>query len=453
MQQNKNLALFVLCLSSFLVPFMGSALNLALPQISGEFKMNAVSLSWISTIYLISTAVFQVPFARLADMYGRKKIYISGVSLFVISSLACGLASTGTQLITLRLVAGLGSAMQFGTSMAILMSIFPKNERGKSLGINTSVVYFALASGPFFGGLLTHYWGWRSLFFVCAFLGLMVVAFAFYFLRGEWVESKGEKFDFTGSFVYALGLFCLIFGFSKLPDWTAMLMILIGLLSFVFFVLHERRCAYPVFNVAIFSGNRVFGLSSFSALINYAATSAVAFMMSLYLQYVRGYDAQSAGFILIAQAIIQSAVSLYAGRLSDRVSASMLATMGMGIIVFGLSGLFFITTTTPMLVIIALLMLLGLGFGLFSSPNTNVIMSSVDKKFYGQASATTGTMRLTGQAFSMGIAMMAIALQLGDKAIKPEVYPQFMKSMNITFGVCAILCLVGTYASSFRVRR
>lgn len=452
MQQNKNLALFVLCLSSFLVPFMGSALNLALPQISGEFKMNAVSLSWISTIYLISTAVFQVPFARLADMYGRKKIYISGVSLFVISSLACGLASTGTQLITLRLVAGLGSAMQFGTSMAILMSIFPKNERGKALGINTSVVYFALASGPFFGGLLTHYWGWRSLFFVCAFLGLTVVVFAFYFLKGEWVESKGEKFDFTGSFVYALGLFCLIFGFSKLPEWTAMLMILIGLLSFVFFVLHERRCAYPVFNVAIFSGNRVFGLSSFSALINYAATSAVAFMMSLYLQYVRGYDAQSAGFILIAQAIIQSAVSLYAGRLSDRVSASMLATTGMGIIVFGLSGLFFITTTTPMLVIIALLMLLGLGFGLFSSPNTNVIMSSVDKKFYGQASATTGTMRLTGQAFSMGIAMMAIALQLGDKVITPEVYPQFMKSMNITFGVCAVLCLAGTYASSFRVR-
>ena len=183
MQQNKNLALFVLCLSSFLVPFMGSALNLALPQISGEFKMNAVALSWISTIYLISTAVFQVPFARLADMYGRKKVYIAGVLLFVVSSLACGLASTGTQLITLRLVAGLGSAMQFGTSMAILMSIFPKNERGKALGINTSVVYFALASGPFFGGLLTHYWGWRSLFFVCAFLGLTVVAFAFIFLK------------------------------------------------------------------------------------------------------------------------------------------------------------------------------------------------------------------------------------------------------------------------------
>ncbi len=453
MQQTKNnSALFVLCLSAFLVPFMGSALNLALPQISEEFSMDAVALGWIATVYLISTAVFQVPFARLADLVGRKKMFITGVALFSVCTFLCGLVTSGTQLIVLRLLSGLGSAMMFGTSMAILTSIFPQSERGKVLGINTSVVYFALASGPFFGGLLTHYWGWQSLFFICALAGLVVVVSSFFFLKGEWIESKGEKFDFIGAVVYALGLFGLIFGFSELPGISGYLWIGMGLASFAFFIWYEKRCTYPVFNVKIFLGNKVFSLSSFSALINYAATSAVAFMMSLYLQNVRGFDAQHAGFILIAQACIQSVISLYAGRLSDRISAPALATTGMGIIVLGLGGLFLITTTTPMYIIIILLMMLGFGFGLFSSPNTNVIMSSVDEKYYSQASATTGTMRLTGQAFSMGIAMMAISLQVGNRLITPEVYPQFMKSLHITFGVCALLCLLGTYASSFRVK-
>ena len=343
--------------------------------------------------------------------------------------------------------------MMFGTNIAILTSIFPKNERGNAFGISTSVVYFALASGPFFGGILTHHFGWRSLLLVCACMGFVVAFAGLRFLKGEWIEAKGEKFDFTGTIVYAAGLFGLVYGFSKLPSIQGFTCIAAGTLALVLFVALEKRCAYPVFNVDIFSGNRIFSLSSLAALINYAATSAVAFVMSLYLQHIREFDAQQAGFILIPSACVQSLVSLYSGRLSDRISASVLATAGMAVIVVGLAGLVFISETTSMLVIIALLILLGAGFGLFSSPNTNVIMSSVDKKYYGQASATTGTMRLTGQAFSMGIAMMAIALQIGGKIITPEVHPQFMRSLHITFAICAILCLFGVYASSSRLAK
>lgn len=445
-------ALVVLCLSAFLVPFMGSALNLALPQISEDFSMKAIELGWMATAYLISTAIFQVPFARLADLLGRKKMFISGVVLFSICTFLCGLSTSGIQLISLRFLSGLGSAMMFGTNIAILTSIFPKNERGKVLGINTSVVYFALASGPFFGGMLTHQWGWKSLFYVCAAIGLVIVISSFYFLKGEWTESKGEKFDYIGAFIYGTGLFGIIWGFSALPRLDGFLWVGVGIAAFIFFVYFERRSSYPVFNVRIFSGNKIFSLSSLSALINYAAVSAVAFMMSLYLQYIRGFDAQHAGLILIVQACIQSVVSLFAGRLSDRISASWLATVGMGITVLGLGGLFFLTVTTPLYILVILLALLGFGFGLFSSPNTNVIMSSVDKKYYGQASATTGTMRLTGQSISMGIAMMAISLQVGNQLITPEIYPLFMKSLHITFGICVMLCLFGVYASSFRIR-
>ncbi len=448
--QSKNKALFVICTASFLAPFMGSSLNLALPQISETFSMKAVTLTWMATAYLISTAIFQIPFAKIADMVGRKKIFLWGVFIFSVCTFFCGFAPSGTILILLRVFAGIGSAMMFGTSMAILTSLFSAKKRGKALGINTAVVYFSLAAGPFIGGLLTNYFGWQSIFFVCSGVGLLVVILGKIFLQGEWIEAKGEKFDIVGSVIYAVGLFGLIYGFSNLPNINGFVWILTGIIAFVLFIYQEKKCLFPVFDVKLFSGNRVFALSSLAALINYAATSAIAFMLSLYLQYVRGFDASYAGLILISQACVQSVFSLLAGKLSEKYEPATLATSGMLIIVLGLLGLIFLTTTTSIWILVVLLFLLGIGFGIFSSPNMNVIMSSVGKKYYGQASATTGTMRLTGQSFSMGIASMAISLEVGNKKIVPELYPEFMDSLKITFIVFLALCIIGIYASSVR---
>ncbi|MDR1500346.1 MAG: MFS transporter, partial [Tannerellaceae bacterium] len=408
-ETNRASALAVLCLASFLVPFMGSAVNLSLPQIGASFSMGAVSQSWIASVYLITTAIFQVPFARLADMLGRRAVFIASLVIFALSAFMCGLSTTGAMLIICRGLSGLACAMMFGTSMAILVSVFPPGERGKAIGINTSVVYFALASGPFFGGMLTHHLGWRSLFFLVGFLGAVVAVLSPVILKGEWREARGEHFDYTGSAIYALGLLGLIFGFSALPGIMGFVCVGLGAVCLTGFVFYELRDRQPVFDVRIFAGNRLFGLSSLSAFLNYSCVSAVAFMMSLYLQYVRGFTPQGAGLILIVQACVQCAVSFYAGRLSDRRDPSRFASLGMMIIAAGLSGLIFVGRSTPLLFIIVLLVLLGIGFGLFSSPNSTVIMGSVSKKYYGQASATMGTMRLTGQAFSMGIATMAIS--------------------------------------------
>ncbi|MDR1130105.1 MAG: MFS transporter, partial [Prevotellaceae bacterium] len=393
------------------------------------------------------------PFARLADLFGRKKVFILGLALFGISTFLCGLSFSGTMLIALRALAGLGSAMMFGTSMAILVSIFPPAHRGKVIGINTSVVYFALASGPFLGGLLTQHAGWQSLFFLVGLLGIVVAIFAMTIFKQEWTEAKGEHFDYIGSTIYAAGLFGLIFGFSKLPDVSGFILTAAGIVCVIVFVICELKEKQPIFNVRIFSGNKIFGLSCLSALVNYACTSAVAFMLSLYLQYIRGFTPQNAGLILIVQACVQCVTSFYAGRLSDRLNPATLATSGMGIIVVGLTGLIFVTPCSSMAFIVLLLFLLGFGFGLFSSPNSNVIMSSVDKKYYGQASATMGTMRLTGQAFSMGIATMAISLSMGNRIITPELHEDFMKSFHITFIIFTVLCMAGTYTSSFRLKK
>lgn len=447
---NEKSVLFVICLASSLVPFMSSALNLALPEINKDLAIRADLSGWIPASYMLSTAIFQIPCARIADMFGRRKIFIGGVLLFFIFSVLSGIAYTGTSLIIYRFLAGIGSAMMFGTSVAILTSAIPKERRGQALGINSAVVYFSLAAGPFFGGFLTEKLGWHSIFFVSAIVSLIVMISSAFLLKEDWKETTKQKFDTTGALLYALGLSMLIYGFSKLPRVYAIVLVVSGLFILWYFARYEKKQVQPVFNIKLFLANRVFRLSSLSALINYSATFAISFMLSLYLQYVRGLSPIDAGFILIVQSVIQSMVSLFSGKLSDRVSPSLLATSGMFLIAVGLVALCFVGEETSYFYIASVLLVLGIGFGMFSSPNMNIIMSSVEPKDYGMASATTGTMRLTGQAFSMGVAMMTISLYIGSVEITKDLHIELMNSMKMTFIICSVLCFIGVYTSSIR---
>lgn len=450
---NVNLVIFIICLASSLVPFMSSALNLALPDINRDLSIKATMSAWIPASYILSTAVLQIPCARIGDMFGRRKIFIGGIFIILLFSILSGLAHSGEELIIYRFLSGIGSAMVFGTSTAILMSAVPKDKRGWALGLLSATVYFSLAAGPFFGGLLTESFSWSSIFFVTAAISAIVLFGASFIIKEDWKIEGKERFDFIGAVAYAIGLSTLIFGFSVLPKGYGFLLVGVGVLVLLLFVLYEKKLTQPIFNVNILINNKVFRLSSLSSLINYSATFAVSFMLSLYLQYVRGLSPIDAGFILISQSIIQGLVSLGAGRLSDKVSPTVLATTGMSIIAVGLILLCFITETTSFYFIAVLLAMLGIGFGMFSSPNTNIIMSSVDEKNYGMASATTGTMRQTGQSFSMGVAMMAISLYIGNVEITSAVHSGLTQSLKTTFIVFAVLCLIGVYTSSIRNKK
>ncbi|MDR2732018.1 MAG: MFS transporter [Fibromonadaceae bacterium] len=453
MTNKKSAVLFTLCLTSFLVPYMGSSLNLALPEIAAAFGLEAKKLGWVGSSFLIAAAVFQVPFARIADLVGRKKVFLSGVMLFGAFSVACAFAWNFASLVVFRVLAGIGGAMIFGTNLAILAATYEQKERGKAMGILTSVVYMALAVGPFFGGVSTHYLGWQSVFYIPGAI-LMVHSLCVPFLiKQEWVEKGSGHFDKSGALIYGLALFCLVFGFAELPSRNAVIFSAVGILLLVVFYNYEKGKEEPVFQVRLFGGNRVFTLASLATFFSYVATMAVAFMVSLYLQFVRGFDARAAGLVLISSAVVQSVVALYAGRLADKFEPSKIAMLGMGLNAIGLLGLVFMGTESSVFAVIAMLLFLGLGFGLFSSPNTKVIMGSVERKWISQASATVGTMRLAGQAFSMGIAMMSISLFIGDSPITAENFESFMQSWKLTFAICAILCVVGTYASSVNAKR
>jgi len=435
---------------SFLTPFMGSSVNIALPRIGREFSMDAVLLSWVPTAYLLAAAMFLVPFGKIADIRGRKKIFIYGIVIYTLSSFLTGISTSAALLLCFRVLQGMGSAMIFGTGIAILTSVFPVGERGKALGINVAAVYSGLSFGPSLGGLLTQHLGWRSIFFLNVPLGLIIITFVFWKLKGEWAEAKGDKFDFIGSIIYSLSLVAIMYGFSRLPAMWGALLILIGVLGVLSFVLWEIRVESPVLNMNLFRNNRVFTFSNLAALINYSATSAVAFLLSLYLQNVKALNPQDAGFILVCQPVIMAIFSPLTGRLSDRIEPRIVASTGMGLTVIGLILLIFLGEKTPLGFIVVSLIILGFGFALFSSPNTNAVMSAVERRFYGVASATIGTMRLIGQTLSMGIAMLIFAIYMGKVQITPEYHSLFLTSMKIAFIVFAALCFGGTFASLAR---
>ncbi len=451
----KKVTLFAVALGAFLTPFDFSSVNIALPSMSKEFSMDAISLGWVSTAYILASAMFLLPLGRIADIYGRKKIFTLGILIFTLASFSVVLARSETMLIGFRILQGIGSAMLFGTGTALLSSVFPPQERGKALGINVAATYLGLSTGPFLGGFLTLHFGWRSIFLVNVPIGFTIIAVVSLKLKREWAEAKGERFDLAGSVIYGLGLVAMMYGFSSFALLPAILstgLILLGALGVLVFLWWETKTQSPVLNINLFRENRAFGLSNLAALINYSATFAITFFLSLYLQYIKNLNPQSAGVILVFQPIVMAICSPFAGRLSDRTEPRIVASAGMTLTALGLFLLAFLHKDTTLRFIVADLILLGLGFALFSSPNINAVMSCVEKRYYGVAAGTLATMRLTGQMFSMGIAMLIFAIHIGHSQITPEYYPHFLASTKTAFLFFGILCSGGVLASLARGR-
>lgn len=446
----KKAVLIVTAFAAFLTPFLGSSVNLALPSIGKELNINAIGLSWVISSFILSSAIFLIPFGRLADILGRKKVFTGGLTLFTLSTFVIIFSKSLTFLIFMRIVQGISSAMIFGTSLAIITSVFAPGERGRAMGINITAVYLGLSAGPVIGGFLTQYLGWRSIFAFLAPFGLASLALVKMKIKAEWADSQTEEFDKTGSLLYAVSLFSIIYGFSKLHSVTGWIFLSAGFMVSALFFLYEKRTDNPVFDIRLMLSNRVFAFSGIAALIHYSATSAIGFFISIYLQYLKGFDARSAGFIMISQPVMMALLSPLAGKLSDKYNPGIIASYGMGLTAAGLIILCFINENSPLIIIISLLMIMGVGFGLFSSPNSNAIMSSVMKNHFGVASGVVGTMRMVGQMLSMGIAMMLISLYLGKEQINPSNYSGLLSAMRTGFVIFSILSIMGIFASLAR---
>jgi EmrB/QacA subfamily drug resistance transporter len=442
--------LVIATLSAFLTPFSSAALNVALPQMGTELSADGITLGWIVTAYQLTAAMFLVPLGKIADIKGRKRVFQIGMWIFALASLLLALAPSSSVMIALRAVQGLGGAMVFGTGVALLTSVYPAEKRGRALGINVAAVYSGLSLGPFIGGFLTQQLGWRSIFHFTAVLGAATAVITARSLKGEWASAMEEEFDLTGSLLFSATIVAVMYGLSSLPAARGFWLAAAGLAGLAAFIFCEGRTRHPILHVSLFRHNPVFALSNLAALLNYCATAAVGFLLSLYLHFVKGLSPQETGLVLVSQPIVMTIFSPLAGRLSDRFEPRTIASLGMAFTCAGLFVLAGVGAGSSLSLIVATLLVLGFGFALFSSPNTNAIMGSVDRKFYGVASGAMGTMRLLGQMLSMGISMSIISVFIGPVQITPENAAGLVNAVRAAFLVFGALCFGGVFASLAR---
>jgi EmrB/QacA subfamily drug resistance transporter len=446
----KTIVAISLAIAVFFLSFMMQALNVALPVIGREFSSNAAILGWMVTVYVLAASAFSIPFGRLADIVGLKKILIIGTIIYTLSSTAAVFSNSSEMLIICRAAQGISAAMILVNCPALITVIYPAEERGRALGINITGVYLGSSLGPFLGGILTGYFGWRSVFLINIPISLAVILLLFWKVKGEWCACKGQKVDYGGWVIYDLALVIFMVGFSLLPAIIGAVLIVTGIIGLGLFLKFENGIKNPMFNINIFRNNRTFILSNLAALINYCAVFAVSFLLSLYLQYIKGFTPQIAGYIMLANPALQAILSPVAGRISDKIEPRKVASTGMALTCIGLLSFIFVTWDTPIWQIIIGLVFIGTGFAFFLSPNTNALMSSVEPKYYGVAAATMSTMISGGQMLSMGITIVITTIIIGGATITPEYYPAFLVSAKIGFGISTVLCFCGIFISLFR---
>lgn len=438
---SRSNALVIALLASFITPFVASSINIALPVIGRDLGINVLILGWLPTIYLLSLAIFLIPVSRLADIYGRKKIFTWGIVIYTISSFCAGFSVNGEMLLLFRVIQGIGSAMIFGNLTAIVAAAFPILERGKALGVALTGAYLGLFLGPSLGGFLTQNLGWQSIFFFNVPLGIFC-AYSASNIKKEWKHAQGQQFDLYGALILASSLVFFMVGLSLLPEIQAIILLFLGIVCGVLFYYFQAGNESPLFEVGLLK-NRGFSWNSMAALIAYTAAYPLIFLLSLYLQYALALSPQNAGIILSAQPMVIAALSPFTGRLSDQKNPNLVAAGGMGFIILSLILLLVVSRIGSIYLILGGMVLLGLGFALFSTPNMNMVMSSVQEEFLGAAAATMSSVRVIGQMLGMAISLFFINLYIGTADIKADNLPLFLEAMQFSFIIFAILCLVG----------
>lgn len=444
--EKKNLILLICTVLSFFTVFAVNAVMVVVPSIASEFHMSNIVQNWIIIIFLLVVAVLSIPAGQISGKFGLKKVTILSIILFIIISIVTVMVTSSWQFLACRFILGISLSFINVTSMAMVVSAFAPEERGKALGINITGVYIGLSLSPVLGGILNYNLGWRSVvLFGVPFL-FVILALLLTKIDDEWITFENVPLDIKGYFAYGIGMVLFMYGFTILNTLSGVVLTILGIIILIVFGVIELKQSHPSFDVRFFK-NRKFLSSNFASLCAYLATFAVTTILNYHLQYIKGFDSQSAGMILLVAPLCQVVLAPIAGRLSDKFVPQILAAIGMALGTISLFLFSFLGSETPLEFLIVSMVIYGVGFGLFSPPNTNVIMSSVPPKDTSVASAAVATMRTVGQAMSMGILTLVFAFVMGDVPIIEQYYPLLISSCQMTCLICVVLCIASVFAS------
>lgn len=449
--KEQRATLMVSLMTAFLSTFMGSALNLSIPGMGDHFGASATLVGWVVTAYMLAVAATSVPMGKIADTIGRRPLLIWGVFAFSLTGILAALSVSIWMMLAIRVAQGVAGSMIFSTNTAILISAFPPGERGSVLGKLTASTYLGLSIGPVAGGILNHYLGWQSIFVTASVIGFAAFATALAWLPPHIQKLNGAGLDFPGMLYFVLMITLTMYGLTNLTrGGAAWLAVGAGLLSAYFFARRELRIPNPLVQLRLFRHNLAYTYANLAALLNYGANFAVGYLTAIYLQLVMGLSSQTAGLILISQPVFMALFSPYAGRLSDRIPPYKLASAGMALCAVSLLMFAFMGTQGYLALIFIALIVGGIGFALFSSPNTNAVMAAVDPRDFGVASSILATMRSTGHSASMAVVTLVVGAYMGNSALTAATPAQLAMTMHTAFGLFTALCVAGVFLSMKR---
>ncbi len=447
MEENKinRYVIIMAVLASFAVAFTSNAVSVALPVIAKDFQISNILQNWIVSIYLIIIATASVPFGKICAKYGLNKTLRIGFIVYIIGALLSGLSPNVYFMIVARIIQAIGSAVLFVNVMSIITAQIPPKNRGQAIGLNVTGVYIGLALAPTISGILSQNISWRSIFYIT----IPLTIIAYYLLvkvDKEWEMGVDDPIDIKGSIYYIVGILILMYGFTIMNSIEGLILVIISIVILIIFAKYELKVNNPIYEIRLFK-NIKYTSSNIASLISYFATFVVTYILNYHLQYIRGFDPQISGIILIVTPLLMAICAPFSGRLSDKIDPQIIAAVGMGLVSIAVFLLIFLDSNTPIYMIMVSMVLQGLGFGLFSSPNSNVIMSSVDKKDIGTASASLSTVRTIGQSLSLGLLTLIFAFIMGNVPIIPENYTLLIQSSQVTMIISTILCIIAVFLS------
>ncbi|MCL2712318.1 MAG: MFS transporter [Methanomassiliicoccaceae archaeon] len=446
--REKYVVLLACCIAAFLAPLITTMINLAVPTIAEEFGVSAHDQGWLVMAYFLSSVAFLVPMSRLSDLYGKRKIFLYGIVVVIISSLLSGLSPSFLALLICRLVTGMGTACISSTSISMIAQVYPKAHRGLPLALNTMCIYIGASVGPALGGFITQMFGWEWIFISLVPFSVagLITMLSF---KKDFRTSEGEPFDVKGSLLYGIGIVAFMYGILNVPDVYATLFIAAGIVILIAFFNFETKEEYPVLDMRLFKG-RTFRRSSVAAFLNYGSSYAIVFTLSLYLQSIGGMNPAAAGLVILLQPSLQAVITPFAGKLSDKIDPRFLTTMGMVMMCLGTLTMTTLTKNVEMFRIYAILLMTGAGYALFSTPNTNMIMSNVNEKGYSEASGVISVMRQVGMMSSVAVIMCMISFTMGtSENIVPAMYDSFINAIRYAFFICFGFAAIGTFMTWF----
>ncbi|MDR2967043.1 MAG: MFS transporter [Methanobacteriaceae archaeon] len=433
--------LLITSLSYFLCGFSVSVISVALPTIGMDFEISAVSQNWIAIIFFLAIAIFSLPFGKIAVKFGLKKTFYLGLILLVFGSFGASISNSAGVLIVFRALQGLSIAILNVSTLAILTEAMPIHERGKGIGLITSIAYVGLIAANIVGGFLTHNFGWRYVFLVVIPFLILTMIITYLKVPNEWLFFKKDKFDYIGALIFAIAITCLTYGFTIMHDVNGMILIIISIVLFLIFAKWQSKAKYPMFPIKILK-NRKFTFASIAALLCSFATFVIIYIVDYHLQYIKGLDPQATGLILMLAPLSMAISTFFAGRLSDKFNPQLIASSGMAIVLISLIILSSLNQNTSLMVVIVAIILEGIGYGMFISPNTNIVVSSLPSKLTSVASATVSTTRVIGETLSLGMYTVVFAIIMGSLKIIPKHFHLLITSSQIVCILAGIGCIL-----------